>query len=375
MLSFALDDKLLSYTTELNYKLSRSVQLLQGYTAEKRTAIHQFARVSQIGASTRIENAVLTDSEIEWMDTVLTQDAKPTAFQDKKLLIENKLSKDRERSIEEVVGCRSMLNLVYQQYADFSPLTEADLRGLHHELLRHYPSAAYYLGQYKTVSNSVVARNNRTGEERVVFKTAAPGVATAVAMSDLVRWYNETSQQRTIAIAVASELTFRFLAIHPFQDGNGRVGRALFLLALLQSHDEVVASVARYLAIDRQIEKHKEEYYLVLQRCSNGVFKEDPKEFNIQYFCRYMVKIFNAALDDIEFYANRYDSIRRLPESAVKVFQCFKEFPEKKLQLKELIQQTKLPRRTVNYAVGVLLKQALLQKYGQARGTRYQVMF
>ena len=42
-------------------------------------------------------------------------------------------------------------------------------------------------------------------------------------------------------LLVATEFVFRFLAIHPFYDGNGRLGRALFILALLQSVDKYLA--------------------------------------------------------------------------------------------------------------------------------------
>lgn len=61
------------------------------------------------GASTRIENTVLTDQEIEWVDTTLSANDKTTAFEEKKQAILDKFSKDRERSIEAVVGCREAL--------------------------------------------------------------------------------------------------------------------------------------------------------------------------------------------------------------------------------------------------------------------------
>ncbi len=47
-----------------------------------------------VGASTRIENAVLTDSEIDWLGFVLGKDGKQTALAAHKVQIEDKLSKD-----------------------------------------------------------------------------------------------------------------------------------------------------------------------------------------------------------------------------------------------------------------------------------------
>ena len=54
-------------------------------------------------------------------------------------------------------------------------------------------------------------------------------------MGELVDWYNETIDTCHWPLLTAIEFTFRFLAIHPFQDGNGRMGRALFLLVPLHS--------------------------------------------------------------------------------------------------------------------------------------------
>jgi len=375
MISFILDDRLLHQVRDVNYLFSQKKALLQSFSPEKLESIHLLARVSQVGASTRIENALLTDSEVEWLDTLLTREAHVSSFENQKNLIENKLSKDRERSIEEVAGCRAMLFLIYEQYGDFFPLTETVLRGLHQELLQYYSKASHYWGRYKTVTNSVVAYDHGTGESRIVFHTADPGPLTEAAMRDLVSWYNREGPQYPWSVAVACELTFRFLAIHPFQDGNGRVGRGLFLLALLQSPDPVISFVARYLTIDRQIEKYKEEYYRVLQRCSDGKFRIDPQEYQTQFFCQYMLKVLKAALEDIDHYATRYDRIQALPESAHRLFDCFKEYPEKRLTVKDLLQATPLPRRTINYALNLLLDAHLLRRYGQGRGTRYQVMF
>ena len=123
---------------------------------------------------------------------------------------------------------------------------------------------------------------------------------TETAVSDLITWYNDTLPQEPSGLAVSCEFTFRFLAIHPFQDGNGRLGRGLFLLSLLQSPNKAVADLAPYLALDRQIEKHKEEYYTVLNKCSDGKFLTNPSKYNTEHFLHFMVKVFEESLDDIE---------------------------------------------------------------------------
>jgi hypothetical protein len=87
--------------------------------------LHRWALISTIGASTRIENAVLTDAEIDWVDTALSRDGHVTAFDANKAGILDKLSPRgsdiRERSVEEVVGCREVLSIVYLQSAELFP--------------------------------------------------------------------------------------------------------------------------------------------------------------------------------------------------------------------------------------------------------------
>lgn len=148
--------------------------------------------ISTIGASTRIENAALTDAKIEWVDTMLSKDNHPSTFEAKKTAIIDKLSKDRERSIEEVVGCREVLSLIDVQADDMFPLTETIICGLHKELLRHYPAAERYAGRYKITPNQVIFVHHHTGEQQVVLDPTPTGPQTNTAMQELVAWYNTT---------------------------------------------------------------------------------------------------------------------------------------------------------------------------------------
>jgi Fic family protein len=359
-----LDDALLAAYSEIIHI---------GITEQE--AIHRYARISAIGASTRIENALLTDSEINWLDTVLSSDGKQTAFEQNKNLITNKLSKDRERSIEEVAGCRNMLLMIYDRYNELSPLRENDIRGLHDLLMRPYLQDSPSVGNYKTLSNSVIETNHSTKGTRIVFKTADAGLVTAIAMRELVEWYNAAINSTIWPIVIAAEFTYRFLAIHPFQDGNGRVSRGLFLLNLLQAKNKALSTVARYLAIDRQIEKHKEEYYFVLNSCSKGKYSQNPADYKMEYFLTFMLKMVEQSLLDIEIYRKKFANVQKLSPSALQVLDCFKEFPEIKLSTKKICETTNLPRRTTVNSLNTLLQYSLIQRYGQGAGTKYQLTF
>ena len=234
----------------------------------------------------------------------------------------------------------------------------------------------FYLGKYKIVPNNVVERFRGTNVQRDVLKTADPGPITETAMRDLVDWYNSTLQEHPWAIAVAAEFVFRFLAIHPFQDGNGRLGRALFALALLQSNDANLKVVIPYISVDRHIEKTKEEYYLVLRQCSDGQFRQDPKDYKIGYFLRYMLKVLEQSLiGDIDYYAHKYTAYINLANGPRVALSCFKQHPESRLALKDVVLHSGLAQRTAIHALNVLVREGFIQKSGRGPATRYQLTF
>jgi len=375
MLSFEFSPETNNQLQILTNKFFSTFKEVQTYTPSEKESIHKFARISQIGASTRIENALLTDLEVQWIDTLLTKEGKPTDFQKYQHQITDKLSKDRERSIEEVAGCRSMLLLIYAQAQSLFPFTASHLRGLHVELMQYYPPAAPYSGRYKIQSNAVIERNHSLNEERTVLKPADPGVITETAMNDLLHWYNNSLPKSTCSMAIATEFVARFLAIHPFQDGNGRVGRGLFLLSLLQSPELPVREVAKYLAIDRHIEKRKEEYYWALAKMSGGQYRSDPKNYAIEYLFNFMIKVLLDALEDIPFYRIKHQAINSLSETALKILHCFEDEPEQRLTTGSIIEKTGIARRTVINNLTTLLGKGLIQRLGVGRGVRYQLSF
>lgn len=113
MLSFVPGNKMENELKMLQGLLVETYKDLEDLSPDEAKYLHRFALISNIGASTRIENAVLTDQEIEWVDSTLNANGKTTAFDEKRAFIADKLSKDRERSIEEVVGCREVLTTIY----------------------------------------------------------------------------------------------------------------------------------------------------------------------------------------------------------------------------------------------------------------------
>ena len=242
-------------------------------------------------------------------------------------------------------------------------------------MLRYYPRAKNFAGGYKTNPNRVLFVNHQTGEQRVDLDPSPPGIMKSTAMADLVKWYNLNIRENPWPMLIATGFVFRFLAIHPFQDGNGRLGRALFILSLLQSDDKYLEAITPYIAIDRHIEQSRSLYYNTLHQCSEGKFHENPRNYKIEPLAWFFIKILRSSLSDIDVYRNRFAQLQKLSESALVVLDCFKSSPEKRLKVSDIEKETDLPRRTIQYALKTLSQKAFIQRLGQGAGTRYQLIF
>ena len=113
------------------------------------------------------------------------------------------------------------------------PLTQNFIRTLHKTLLREdytvyrnlpggiQTSYTIHAGQYKTRPNSVITRY---GDR---FEYASPEETPAL-MTDLINWYNsEEELGRLSPVELAAQFHYRYIRIHPFEDGNGRIARLL----------------------------------------------------------------------------------------------------------------------------------------------------
>lgn len=113
------------------------------------------------------------------------------------------------------------------------PLTQNFIRTLHKTLLREdyivyrglpdggQTSYVIHAGQYKTRANSVITRY---GDR---FEYASPEETPSL-MSDLVDWYNEAEQDAKLSpVELAALFHYRYIRIHPFEDGNGRIARLM----------------------------------------------------------------------------------------------------------------------------------------------------
>ena len=168
----------------------------------------------------------------------------------------------RTRSEQEIAGYRDALQLIHESHADMR-LAQNIVLQLHHMLYRYQPGTG---GRWKSADNQIVEREADGTVVRVRFNPT-PAVATPQAMADLSTHYHDA-----VAGSLADPLVLLplavldFLCIHPFADGNGRVGRLLSLLQLYHFDYQV----GRYVSLERLIEESRETYYEALARSSRA---------------------------------------------------------------------------------------------------------
>lgn len=102
------------------------------------------------------------------------------------------------------------------------------------------------------------------GKEKVHFE-APPGEKVDEEMKKFLRWWEE-SRESMDGILRAGLAHFYFVTIHPFEDGNGRIARALTDMALAQ--DEKLS--IRYYSLSSQIMEERSSYYDILDKCSKS---------------------------------------------------------------------------------------------------------
>lgn len=242
--------------------------------------LRKIATIESIGSSTRIEGVVLTDIEI------------------KELLDNIKVTELKSRDEQEVIGYYDTLETIYENYDDIN-LTENYIKQLHQSLLSKTLKDVRHRGEYKSLSNKVVA-NYPGGVQKVIFDTTDIHLVESE-MSSLIIWTNEHLEKQEIhPLIVISNFVYEFLSIHPFQDGNGRLSRLLTTLLLLRNKYLFI----QYISFESLIEQTKKKYYQALM---SGQKNRNKANENISEWMVYFLDRLNALTKKLDA---KYDVLK-----------------------------------------------------------------
>ncbi len=152
------------------------------------------------------------------------------------------------------------------------PITTRLILGLHQRLLCDVRGASA-VGRFKAYQNAIGSHQDDP-IEKAVFVPSPPESVNGL-MSDLERYFNlENAEQKVIQCALAH---YQFETIHPFADGNGRVGRLLIILHMIQLG--LLSAPLIYPSV--YFERNRQSHY----QCLQGVRDRNDWESWIRLFC------------------------------------------------------------------------------------------
>jgi len=298
--------------------------------------------ISSVGSSTRIEGASLSDEEIKTLIANMT------------------ITQLKSRDEEEVLGYFEVINLIYESYEAIN-LSEAYIKQLHSLLLQFSCKDTRHRGEYKALSNKVVAQYP-DGTTRVIFNTTEPYL-TAKEMCELVDWTNnklkDSNYHQLLVIAI---FVYEFLSIHPFQDGNGRLSRLLTNLLLMRAGYGFV----QYISLERIVEERKKAYYESLMMGQKNRYSDIE---DLTLWLGFFMDTIELAIDRLE---QRISFAKNL------------EINDRQNQILDLIRLNgsvrmskirevlnDVPKSTLNFDLKILTERNLIHRNGRGRGTWY----
>ena len=301
--------------------------------------LREVAKIQSTESSNRIEGILTTDSRLA---KLLADEVAP-----------------RNRNEQEIIGYRNVLSLIHESY-DAIDVTPNVILQLHRDLFKATDRS--YGGKWKDVDNSIVEIDS-DGTRRVRFQPL-PAIAVPDAMESLCNAYNEAIHAQIVdPLILVAMFTFDFVCIHPFNDGNGRMSRLLTLLLLYRSG----YLVGRYVSVEHEIEKSKDQYYEALKQSSYG-WNEGAHSYLafVQYLLGCLIgasRIFEERLNGVVetrmSKPERIEAVFRRSLGNISKSDILRECPD-------------ISSTTANRTLADLQRAGKIKKIGGGRGTKYR---
>ena len=343
--SLIITPEILSLISEID-EFKGAWRALGQLAPEQLSSLKKVASIESIGSSTRIEGSKLTDKEVE-------------------VLLSNlEIQKFETRDAQEVVGYAHAMNLIFDHYADIS-FSENNIQQLHNILLQHSEKDYWHRGNYKKSTNNVEAFDAQGNSLGIVFETASP-FDTPIRMRELIEWANQSLLEKKFhPLLITAIIIVDFLAIHPFQDGNGRLSRVLTTNLLLREGYHYVS----YSSLEAVIEQSKEAYYLALRQTQGTLKNEIP---NWQPWLLYFLRALHNQKKRLEHKVEKENLLMmQLPQLSLQMLELVKQ--RGRATISHIVTVTNANRNTVKKHLESLVNTNRLQKNGVGKGTWYSL--
>jgi Fic family protein len=293
------------------------------------------AKIQSTGASNRIEGIYTSEKRLH---AIVAQKNEP-------------LNRDEE----EIAGYREVLNTIHENYG-YINISPDIIMQLHRDL---YSFSSINGGNYKNQDN-FIEEIDTDGSRNIRFKPVSTYLVKD-SMTQMCIAFSEAFRKEQIdPLLIIPQFILDFLCIHPFNDGNGRMGRLLTLL-LLYKKDFVVG---KYISIEMIIEKTKKQYYETLRESSRKWHENqnDYKPF-VKYSLAVILKAYKELSERLSVAKNMNKS-----ERIKHIFQT-KTGKIMKADIAKIYPDISVT--TIEKELSELLKSGYIKKIGGGRSTGY----
>lgn len=270
-------------------------------------------------------------------------------------------------------GVAAMMTDLYKHFA--LPLDEATLFAWHKNLMGG-DKWIRTIGGYRTHDEPMQVVSGPISKPKVHFE-APPSKAVSAEMLRFIAWFNDTSplgKTPLFALTRAGLAHLYFVCIHPFEDGNGRIGRALAEKSLAQNlgHPSLIA-------LAYTIEGKRKNYYSALERNNKDLEVTDW----LRCFAETIIDAQSTTIKRVDFYVDKAKFHERLrgqfnARQAKTIARMFKEGIDGfkcGLSAENYISITGTSRATATRALQDLVEKQAVAKIGELRHTRYFLKF
>lgn len=269
---------------------------------------------------------------------------------------------------------RGIAQMMVDLYLNFAKsLTDETMFGWH-GMLMSGDRTIKTIGAYRTHPDPMQVVSGAIGRRRIHFE-APPSDRMAAEMSAFIKWFNGSGPDGTHplpAITRSALAHLYFVSIHPFEDGNGRIARALAEKSLAQNLGQPTLIALAY-----TIERKRKAYYEALERNN----KSTEITNWLLYFGSTILEAQENTNKRVDFYIAKtkfYERLRgqfnaRQEKIIARMFKEGIDGFKGGLSAENYITLTKAPRATTTRDLQDLVAKGALTRTGELRHTRYHL--
>ena len=335
------------------------VKLLTPEITALLSAIHEFKGKQELYLNARpdVLNALIEVAKVQSttssnrIEGIATSDARMRELMSQKTI-------PRNRNEQEITGYRDVLKTIHESH-DFISITPNVMLQLHRDLYSKLPQG---IGGHWKLNDNVIEETDVAGNTFVRFRPAS-AVETPSAMESLCTEYRRAVDDgRFDPLLLIPMFIFDFLCVHPFHDGNGRMGRLLTLLLLYRSG----FMVGKYISLEMLIEDSKAEYYEALQTSSGNWHENDC---DMRPFVQYTLGIILKAYRELE---SRVEGIVTARMSKADRIRAVVNVTLGKVTKRDILAKCPdISTAMVEMTLKAMLDEGAISKTGRGRSTAY----